>query len=42
MGYMRNTYKVLSKILKGRDSLEDIGRNRKIILKMIYEVGLKE
>jgi hypothetical protein len=34
MGEMRNTYKILVEILKGRDHSEDLGVDARIILKL--------
>jgi hypothetical protein len=35
MGETRNAYKILFKNLKGRDHLEDLGVDRRVILKWI-------
>jgi hypothetical protein len=35
MGEMRNAYKIWSECLKGRDRSEDLGADRRIILKRI-------
>jgi hypothetical protein len=35
MGGIRTSYKLLAEILKGRDRSEDLGVNRRIILKWV-------
>jgi len=37
MGEMRNTYKISSENLKGRDHSEDLGVDRRIILEWMLE-----